>query len=190
MRRRRDQRRPPRPNHRALWIAAGVLALAVLIISGAAANYSRQSTSPIPSPPAQTQVAQAYVQMTLRNVEAVNSAAGAAEQACKNAVAADTTADCRAKIEAEQAAIHSYQHDLDATPAPACLSEVDHSVRQALIAWNASISAQKKAIDNLDVGSLATANQLEKQGSDAMNTAGSRLKEATCQRDFHRLISA
>jgi hypothetical protein len=186
------RRRAPRP-----WL--GLLALIVLAVlaltSGAAGWISRQglptgvipgllAPAPAPTPvPTATPDAgsgtaagsgtvAAYRQMVTGDVNRFQAAGQGVGAHCVPAALGSGVGDCRAALQSMDDAAGRFQSDLDAQPAPACLTQADTELRSALSLYRQAIQQERSGLDNGDPAAVI-------QGAGTMGQATGHLKIAS-----------
>jgi hypothetical protein len=87
---------------------------------------------------------------------------------------------CRSALVTLQTDSESFLNDLDAHPAPPCLSTVDKPLRTALNDLDASSQEVIDGIDNYDVAKIKDGTALMSEATPEINSASSAFENANC----------
>ncbi len=155
----------------ALLLVACFLLLACGGQTGSAPTAAPSTTPTFTPSQAQLRAkAKDYVAILIKDSSAFHDAATETAKACQGSLA-----DCRASLPAEHIILAGWLRDLDnAGPPPPCLKEIDATVRQAIYAYDDSITARGRMLDSNGPDPVDEATWIKRT-----NDGNAYLKQAT-----------
>jgi hypothetical protein len=129
-----------------------------------------------PTGPSQHDLTLAYQAISKRDIQTTGDAMTTMGGACQRR----DFQGCRAAMVDARNAVHAYQRDLDATPAPDCLTPVGGEIRAALGSFEDGLSQGISGIDNFDPNQITSGGNLITLGNSHLDSATLLIKQASC----------